>query len=151
MVKLLRFLFIPAGLFLAFSMQAQTPSVDVFAWLQTRIPGQGIIQIRQDNTIRDKVNLHLAQQRSMKGIWGYKISIFRGSGQTTRKDAELTRSKFISKYENVECKLEFEYPNWKVYVGSFRTKSEALQFLHKISTDYPDEPFIREGIVSYPD
>ncbi|MFO7370455.1 MAG: hypothetical protein R6X09_09320 [Bacteroidales bacterium] len=151
MVKKLRFLFITAGLFMILSMQAQSPSVDVFAWLQTRVPGQGMVQIRQDNIIRDMVNLHLAQQRSMKGIWGYKISIFRGSGQTTRKDAELTRSRFISKYENVECKLEFEYPNWKVYVGNFRTKSEALQFLHKISSEYPDEPFIREGIVSYPD
>jgi hypothetical protein len=151
MVKKLRYLFIATGLFMILSMQAQSPSVDVFAWLQTRVPGQGMVQIRQDNIIRDMVNLHLAQQRSMKGIWGYKISIFRGSGQTTRKDAELTRSRFISKYENVECKLEFEYPNWKVYVGNFRTKSEALQFLHKISSDYPDEPFIREGIVSYPD
>ncbi len=151
MFKKLRFLFIITGLFMLLSMQAQSPSVDMFAWLQTRVPGQGTIQIRQDNIIRDMVNLHLTQQRSMKGIWGYKISIFRGSGQTTRKDAELTRSRFISKYENVECKLEFEYPNWKVYVGNFRTKSEALQFLHKISSDYPDEPFIREGIVSYPD
>lgn len=151
MVKQLRFLFIASGLFMILSMQAQSPSVDVFAWLQTHVPGQGTVQIRQDNIIRDMVNLHLANQRSMKGIWGYKISIFRGSGQTTRKDAELTRSRFISKYEDVECKLEFEYPNWKVYVGNFRTKSEALQFLHKISSDYPDEPFIREGIVSYPD
>lgn len=151
MAKKLCFLFIPLGLLMAFNVHAQTPPVDLFAWLQTRVPGQGIVQIKQDNTLRDMVNLHLTQQRSMKGIWGYKISIFRGSGQTTRKDAELTRSKFISKYENVECKLEFEYPNWKVYVGNFRTKSEALQFLHTISSDYPDEPFIREGIVSYPD
>ena len=151
MVKKRHLLFIPALLVMALSMQAQTQPVDVFAWLQTRVPGQGSIVIKQDNDLRDMVNLHLTQQRSMKGIWGYKISIFRGSGQTTRKDAELTRSKFISKYENVVCKLEFEYPNWKVYVVNFRTKSEALQFLHKISSDYPDEPFIREGIVSYPD
>jgi hypothetical protein len=128
---------------------AQNPS-DIFSRLQTATPGQGTIQIRQDNEIRDMLNLHLAQQKKINGIYGYKISIFRGSGQQTRKDAELTRSKFLSKYESVHCELQFEYPNWKVYVGTFRTKSEALQFREKISNDYPDA-FIREDIVAFPD
>jgi hypothetical protein len=108
--------------------------------------------IKQNSDIRDMMNLHLSQQHRINGIRGYKVSIYSGgSGKETRKDAELVRSKFLSKYENIKCELLFEYPNWKVYVGSFRTKSEALRFLERISNDYPDEPFIREGIVAYPD
>lgn len=126
---------------------AQPPS-DVFTWLESKTPGQGTIKIKQDPDIRNMMNLHLAQQEKMNGIYGYKICIYRGQ---TRKDAELARAKFISRDENVKCELQFDYPNWRVYVGAFRTKSEALQFLEKISNDYPDELFIRDGIVAFPD
>jgi hypothetical protein len=137
------FMLIPALL------KAQT-APDIFSRIESRTSGDGTIRFEQNENIRNMINLHLSQQRRINGIKGYKISIYRGSGQQTRKDAEMVRAKFLSKYENVKCELKFEYPNWKVYVGAFRTRSEALQFQKRIEYDYPDL-FIREDIVPYPD
>jgi hypothetical protein len=132
------------------NLHAQASS-DVFARLEAKTPGQGSVSIKQDAGIRNMVNLHLTRQRSLNGIWGYKICIYIGSGQEAKKEAELTRSRFLNKYESVKCDWSFEYPFWKVYVGAFRTKSEALMFMKQIKDDYPKVAFIRDGIVSFPD
>ena len=141
-------LFLIASAYCA-SQPAQLPP-DIFAQIESKKPGQGSVTIRQDIQIRNLVNMHLSQQKRMNGIRGYRIAIYIGSGQESNKQADQSRARFISKYEEVKSYKKFEYPSYKVYVGDFRTKSEALRFLKRIETDYPDA-FIREDIVSFPD
>jgi len=129
--------------------QAQ-PVPDIFEKLETVKPGQGPVVISQDNNIRNLVNLHLSQQKKMNGIRGYRISIYMGSGQEANKQADQSRARFISKYEEIKSYKKFEYPYFKVYVGDFRTKSEAMRLLKRIEQDYPDA-FIREDIITFPD
>jgi hypothetical protein len=129
---------------------AQNPA-DVFNKLGARKPGQGVVAIHQDANIRDLVFLHLTQQKKLNGIMGYKISIYRGSGQNAQKEAEAVSANILSKYEGLKIERIFEFPQWKVYVGAFRTKSEALMFLDKISKDYPNDAFIRPALIPFPD
>lgn len=144
---ILLFLFLPAFHVI---IRAQT-SPDVFSKLETRRTGEGSVRIIQDNVIRDFVNLHLTRQKQYNGIMGYKISIYRGLGQEARTNANLVRSKFLSKFEGTACEITWEYPYWKVYVGAFRTRSDALMFLKKIVSDYPNEAFIRLSLIPFPD
>jgi hypothetical protein len=130
-------------------LQAQS-SADVFARLESRKPGKGTVHITQDANIRNLVNLHVSQQQKINGIKGYRILIYMGSGQEARKEADQARAQFISRYEDVTSYPKFEYPYVKVYVGDFRTKSEALRFLKQIENVYPDA-FIRDDIVAFPD
>jgi len=65
------------------------------------------------------------------------------------KAADQSRARFISRHEEVKSYKQFEYPYFKVYVGDFRTRSEALKFLKEIEYNYPDA-FIREDIVEFP-
>jgi hypothetical protein len=128
--------------------QAQAPA-DAFAYFKA--PGKkGRIEIIQDPAIQSRVNVHLSQQAKLNGIRGYRISIYFGSGQDSKKTAELTRANFLTKYSNVNCHIKWEYPYFKVYVGDFRTRSEAQKFLNEISYNYPDA-FIREDIVQFPE
>jgi len=131
------------------SLRAQT-GPDIFQQLESARPSQGRVKIIQDASIRTFVNLHISQQRRINGIRGFRISIYMGSGQEANKQADQSRARFISRYEEVKSYKKFEYPYFKVYVGDFRTKSEALRFLKKIENDYPNA-FIREDIVSFPD
>jgi hypothetical protein len=133
----------------AVNLPAQTTS-DVFARLESRQPGQGSVRITQDANIRNMVNLHVLQQQKINGIKGYRICIYLNSGQEANKKADLERARFISKFEDVKSYKKFEYPYFKVYVGDFRTKSEAWGFIKKMENDYPDA-FIREDIVAFPD
>lgn len=135
--------------FLAGYLHAQSTE-EIFTRIQKNKPGQGTVRITQHADIRNLVNIHVAQQRSINGINGFKISIYRGSGAEARKESEMIESRFLSKYENVKCERKVEYPDWKVYVGAFRTKSEALMFLKRIEYDYPDA-FIRADIIPFPD
>jgi hypothetical protein len=128
---------------------AQTPS-DIFYWLESHQPGQGSVRITQDVNIRNMVNLHLSQQKKINGIRGYRICIYLDSGQEANKKADQERAKFISRFEDAKSYKKFEYPYFKVYVGDFRTKSEAWKFLKLMENDYPDA-FIREDIVAFPD
>jgi hypothetical protein len=132
------------------TLRAQTIPVDIFQQLESVKPGQGRVKIFQDPSIRTLVNLHISQQKRINGIRGYRISIYMGSGQEANKQADQSRARFISRYEEVKSYKKFEYPYFKVYVGDFRTKSEALRFLKKMENDYPNA-FIREDIVSFPD
>ncbi len=85
----------------------------------------------------------------LNGIRGYRISIFRDTGQDAREKCMAVRSRFKSRYENIPLHEEFVYPYYKLYVGDFRTESEALKFLKIIERDFPDA-FIVRDIISYP-
>lgn len=136
-------------LFLSEATLHAQQSTDAFYFLTA--PGKkGRIEITQDPAIRSRVNLHLSQQVKLNGIRGYRISIYFGSGQDSKKTAELKRANFVNKYEKVKCYTKFEYPYFKVYVGDFRTRSEALKFLKQLEYDYPDA-FVREDIIAFPE
>jgi hypothetical protein len=122
---------------------------DIFSYFKS-YSKKGKIEIIQDPAIQSMMNLHLSQQVKLNGIRGYRISIYFGSGQESKKNAELTRANFVNKYENVKCYTKFEFPYFKVYVGDFRSRSEALKFLKQIEYNYPDA-FVREDIIAFPE
>jgi hypothetical protein len=134
---------------LCLNLTAQT-TPDIFQLIESTGPGRGRVKISQNNDIRNLVELHVSQQRKLNGVKGYRISIYMGSGQEANKAADQSRARFISKYEEVKSYKKFEYPYFKVYVGDFRIKSDALRFLRQIENEYPDA-FIREDIISFPD
>jgi len=126
-------------------------SSDIFSRLQANTSGEGVVQIKQNSDITSLINLHVSLMRNLKGIKGYRVCIYYNSGQEARGRADQERAKFISRYEDVSSDKVFESPFWKVYVGNFRTKSEAWKFLERIRVDYPNA-FIRDNItVDFPE
>jgi len=51
----------------------------------------------------------------------YKINIYSGS----LAGAERTKTKFLEFFDNWPTALEYESPNYKIYVGKFRTRLEV--------------------------
>ncbi|MBN2481069.1 MAG: SPOR domain-containing protein [Bacteroidales bacterium] len=121
---------------------------DIFTLLRSADTSGGRVNIIQENRVKDLVDFHLTQQRASNGVEGYRISIFRDSGQESSANADKVRSGFISKYEDVKCYKVWEYPFYKLYVGDFRTKSEALRFYKLLEKDYPDA-FIRKSMIPF--
>ncbi len=127
------------------------PDQDVFYRLNASDTSNGMVKIYQENNIRNLVNYHLEKQSAIKGIEVYRIRIFSESGQEARTKAYEVRRGFISKYENVNCHTEFENPFYKLYVGDFRTKSDALRFYKVIEHDYPDAFIGPPIVIPFPD
>ena len=135
------------GPFLTYAM-AQTP-VDVFTYF-IALTEKGSIEIIQDQAIQTCVNAFIQQQQKLNGVKGYQISIYRGSGQASRKEAEWARANFLLRYEKVRCDIQYEPPFFNVYVGDFRTKSQALKFLIEIEPYYPEDAFIIKAFIEFP-
>lgn len=123
---------------------------DIFQQIETSKQGQGKVKISQDIAISNLVALHLSQQSKLNGVKGYRIAIYMGSGQEANKAADQSRARFINRHEEVQTYKKWEYPYFKVYVGDFRIKSDALKFLKQIENEYPDA-FIREDMITFPD
>ncbi|MBR9757361.1 MAG: SPOR domain-containing protein [Algicola sp.] len=93
----------------------------------------GDLVINQDEKIETLIELKKALNTSENASKRYKIQIFSGN----RSSAEAAKSKFSTELPNWTSKMVYETPNYKVWVGSFRTRLEADRALVKIHKEFP--------------
>lgn len=89
-----------------------------------------------DARIDTLLQLHELQNKKFPVIPGYRIQIYKESGNTALDKALAIRDKFEKKY-NLPAYITFNEPYYRVRVGDFRTRLEAIRFLEKIKRTYP--------------
>ncbi|MDO1502412.1 SPOR domain-containing protein [Winogradskyella maritima] len=89
---------------------------------------QGEVEVIQDPNI-EKL---LEYKKDLRTVNVYKIQIFQGS----RAEAERVHSKFKSLYGQWPTSMEFNTPNYKIWVGNFRDRLEADRALARIKRSY---------------
>ncbi len=125
-------------------------NTNIFRRLAQHKPYRGEVKIDQDSLVVAFMEYHLQTASKLKGIKGYRISIFRDTGQDAREKCMAVRSRFKNKYADIPFYEEFVYPYYKLYVGDFRTESEALKFLKIIERDFHGAFIVRDNI-SFPE
>jgi hypothetical protein len=133
---------------LASQLCAQLTGTKIISELQNSGKG-GTITITQNEDITKLVDRHLYEEGKKKGLAGYRIRLYSASGAQARKEGEMVMSSFLSKYENTKPYFGFDTPNWRLYVGDFRTQSEAVKLLKVLERDFPDA-FIVRSKINYP-
>ncbi len=117
---------------------------------QIQSPGsKGKVTLVQDDAILQLIDRHLYEESKKNGIVGYRIRLFSDSGNKARKEGELMKANFISRYGKMNTYFLFDSPFYLLYVGDFRTHSEAMKFLKQIEPFYPDA-FIVRSKINYP-
>jgi hypothetical protein len=111
-----------------------------------RMNREGALNISQDERLNELIRRHISINEQKDGIDGYRIRIFSESGQGARPRATDARARFFNRYPDVDPYLDYDPPNWKVYVGDFRTRSEALKMRKKIEREYPNSFIINSRI-----
>ena len=111
--------------------------------------GKGKINIIQDERLHMLVNKHCDFNQKLGGVPGYRIRIFANSGQTARNEAYTSKSRFIQVYPDVPVYVEYQEPNYKIYVGNYLTRSEALKALKNINRNFSNA-FIVNSVVRFP-
>lgn len=86
------------------------------------------VKVDQDPQI-DKL---LEYKKDIRTVDVYKIQIFSGD----RIGAERTRNSFANQYNDFQATLEFNTPNYKVWIGNFTNRLEAERALVKIKKEY---------------
>jgi hypothetical protein len=116
----------------------------------------GSLEIVKDTRIdtlcamHKEINSVLSENINDDGIEGYRIQIFFDSGNNSKARANDVIAAFIERYPEVSAYISFKEPYYRVRVGDFRTKLQALGFLHKIIGVYPNAWIIKSKI-SFPD
>jgi hypothetical protein len=110
--------------------------------------GDGTIVFTQDALLRKVVKRHI--EINNDGFEGFRVQIYFGSGQRAMGEAQSIKKQFLNKYgTDYNAYIDFDSPFFKVRVGDFRTKSEALYFQNLISNSYPNSWIVRVR-VNYP-
>lgn len=71
----------------------------------------------------------------------YKLQIFSGS----LKEAEKTQKDFEDLDLDIQSKIIYQTPNYKVWIGNYRNRIQADRAFEKVKSEYPNTLIIRPG------
>ena len=91
----------------------------------------GVVDINKSAALDRLIELKKEVNKSNNLI---RIQIYSGP----RSGAEKALVSFRSLFMNYPSEMKYETPNYKIWVGKFRTKIEADRTLIKIKKEYPN-------------
>ncbi|MFW5774006.1 MAG: SPOR domain-containing protein [Tangfeifania sp.] len=107
------------------------------------------LDVDQDPRVKKMLQWHIQDNQKMDGMEGFRIEIFSSSALNAKERALNKKVEFMSEYPDANVHVKFSAPVFKVRVGDFRTKKEALKTYKKIQKDYPGA-FIVPDIINFP-
>ena len=97
------------------------------------------ITINQDDRINNLEETYISSYKLM----GYRIQIHSG---TIKQKAKQARSTYIQVYKKPKAHAITDVPYFKVRVGDFKTKIEALKFKNELVKHFPNCFIVRDEI-----
>ncbi len=110
----------------------------------------GKLQIRQDPRITDLLIRHSQINQRKHGFEGFRLEIYFNSDSKAREIAARVKNEFNLVFPDIPSYLLFQTPNFKVRIGDFRNKSEALKTKTYIASKYPNA-FIVKDMIRFPE
>lgn len=134
---------------LAATVDSTLVGKDVFYNMPSKAKGDNAdVNIEQNPLVEQSVRAHIIANKE-RNISGYRVRIFFDNKQTSRTESEDALKRFQAQYRDIPAYRTYANPYFKVTVGDFRTKSEAMEFLGRIRTAFPSAFVVKENI-SYP-
>lgn len=122
---------------------------NIFSILPSRSAGDAAdVNVYQSASITNAMNRSFGSN-SMRRYTGYRVRIFFDNRQSARNDSEEMMRAFELMYPGIPAYRSYVNPYFKITVGDFRTKSEAMSFLKRILGDFPKAFIVKENI-EYP-
>ncbi|MBR3678351.1 MAG: SPOR domain-containing protein [Alistipes sp.] len=84
--------------------------------------------------------------KTTNSINGYRIVIFMSNSQSARRDAFAMQDSFKALYPTEKTYVSYENPYFKVMVGNYSSKEEAIIYLGSIRRSFPKAFIMRESI-----
>ncbi len=102
--------------------------------------------VSEDAAVDSLLKLHKIFNANYKSISGYRIQIFKGSGNSSLENARLFSDDFSEDHQNIPTYISFQEPYYRLRIGDFRDRLDAINFLRKIKNDYPSAFVIQDEI-----
>ncbi len=130
---------------------ADTALVGKSIWsaLPSRRAGdEATVTVNQSKALSSALTSHIASNSS-RSISGYRIRVYFDNSQSSRGESESVYKRFCASYPGVPAYRTYTNPYFKVTVGDFRTRSEAMALLVQLRNSFPRALLVKEKI-NYP-
>jgi len=132
--------------FSATGLKAQNIVTD----LETSKAGEGTVHITCDPKIIELLGTPTASPRpsesvsvsrnengSVRGV-GYRIQVYMDNSPKAKNEVTRIENLFSGAFPDVRTYVNYNAPNWRVFVGDFQTKDEADAFKQNIRNSLPE-------------
>jgi hypothetical protein len=104
------------------------------------------INSKQDPDLVELVNLHIRKNQQGGTMPGFRIEIFFSSELNARQKAQNIKNEFLAAYPVYNVYVSYISPDFKVRIGNFRTRNEALKVMNEIKIQFPKAFVVPEMI-----
>lgn len=110
----------------------------------------GLAQTNNANVIFHSVaidsltTLNTLYNYSQISLEGYRIQIYSGSGPSAKSDYQNAKNQVLTSFPAVRTYGTYNAPSWRVRVGDFRYRSEALPLFNKLRLQFPSCYIVRD-------
>lgn len=102
--------------------------------LQDRSKGK--VQLIQDKRIEDFLSKVIETNAHKGTMPGYRVVIFRENSNKAIGNANAAKARFYNSFPNIEAYLKIQAPNVWVFVGDFRTITDALRMKKQLESSF---------------
>ena len=130
-------------------VDAELVGKDIFHIMPLKGRGDAAdVEVYQSQEIANAVRKQVAKNAA-RTISGYRVRIFFDNKQTARRESEAVYHRFTSLYRDIKAYRTYANPYFKITVGDFRTRSEAMELLSRIKSEFP-AAFVVKDNIEYP-
>ncbi|TLX77462.1 SPOR domain-containing protein [Labilibacter sediminis] len=97
----------------------------------------GRVNVIQDPELENMVGVHIDMNKRNGGIDGFRIQLYLGSSNNAKNEATEVKKKLLSLFSDEKIYVMYEAPFWRVQVGDFRSKNEALELYRSLKKEFP--------------
>ncbi len=109
----------------------------------------GSVVYHQSNAISSLLEKKIAVNIARPMVKGFRIQIYSVSGVNSTDKVNKQKAEFLINNPNSSIYIVYSEPYFKLRIGDFRTKLEALAYLQSINKEYPFA-FIVTDNINYP-
>ena len=119
-------------------------TICIFLLVLISVKGFGQYSMKsQDSLIKVLVNRHISINQAHRSMPGYRVQIFFGA---QRAKANEVKTDFLQIYPNTGAYLVYQQPNFKIRVGDFKTRLEAMKFLKELQPLYTTAFLVKDEV-----
>ena len=107
--------------------------------------GEGSVTLEQPAQMEKGYARYIKANKERKRN-GYRVRLFFDNKQSARMESEELEKAFQQQFPLIPTYRSYTNPFFKVVVGDFRTKSDAIKALQKILPFYPQAIVVKESI-----
>lgn len=125
---------------------SQTGGKTIVNDLNSKKAGQGTVKVMQDEAIEKIVAVRQATDTTVlyaTGLEstaknGYRIQAYSGNNQQrSKREAESRQAQVKNVFPELEARVSFHSPFWRLYLGNYVSESEAKKVLEQVKEKFP--------------